>query len=38
MNDDLQIGNTVGDEGLKYLSEALKINSSLTRLNLAGTQ
>ena len=29
------IGNQMGDEGAKRISESLKINTSLTKLNLA---
>ncbi len=28
------IGNQIGDEGTKSISESLKINSSLTKLNM----
>jgi len=37
MNDDLLIANCVKSEGMNYLSEALKVNSTLTYLSLAGT-
>ena len=30
------IGNQIGDEGAEVISESLKINTSLTELNLAG--
>ena len=32
------IGNSIGDEGARALSEALKRNTTLTRLNLSGEQ
>ena len=32
------IDNHIGDEGAKTISEALKINSSLTELNLSGDE
>ncbi len=32
------IGNQIGDEGAKSLSEALKINTSLTSLNLGSDE
>ena len=38
MSDDLLIGSNAGVEGMKSLSEALKINSTLTHLNLDSTQ
>ena len=34
---DTQTGNQIGDEGMKYLSEALKFKSTLTQLDLRGT-
>ena len=37
-SDDLLIDNRVGAEGVKYLSEALKQNSTLIRLELHSTQ
>ena len=32
------IGNDIGAEGARMISEALKCNSSLTRLNLRGDE
>ena len=32
------IGNGIGDEGAKRISESLKINTSLTELNLEGDE
>ena len=32
------IGNQIGDEGAKTISESFKINSSLTELNLDGDE
>ena len=32
------IGNYIGDEGAKRISESLKINTSLTKLNLRGDE
>ena len=34
----LLIDNNLGDEGVKYLSESLKVNTTLTHLKLGGTQ
>ena len=36
LNHSLLIANNVGDEGVKYLSESLKVNSTLTHLELSG--
>ena len=33
----LLLDNNVGEEGVKYLSEALKVNSTLTQLDLSCT-
>ena len=38
MNDEILIDNGFGDEGIEQLSEVLKANSSLTQLDLQGTQ
>ena len=32
------IGNGIGDEGAKTISESLKINTSLTELDLGGDE
>ena len=32
------IGNGIGDEGAKRISESLKINTSLTKLDLIGDE
>ena len=32
------IGNEIGDEGAKEIGESLKINTSLTELNLGGNE
>ena len=34
----LWIGNEIGDEGAKTISESLKINTSLTTLDLGGDE
>ena len=34
MNDERLIGNAIGDEGAKSLSEVLKTNTTLTSLSL----
>ena len=38
LNQNLLIDTNVGDEGLKYLSESLKVNTTLTQLDLAGSK
>ena len=35
---DKWIGNQIGDEGAKRISESLKINTSLTELDLIGDE
>ena len=35
---DKWIGNQIGDEGAKAVSESLRINTSLTSLNLSGDE
>ena len=34
MNNQIWTGNKIGDEGAKMISESLKINTTLTRLDL----
>ena len=38
MNNEKWIGNQIGDEGAKSLSESLKINTSLTQLHLGSDE
>ena len=33
-NNDNETGNNIGESGAQYLSEGLKINTTLTQLNL----